>query len=173
MKLVFMGRRAALAVITAVLIAGMAAIGYLLSGSIGGIAGAEQVTDAHRLAIVTASGARHNFRIEIAADDDKRAEGLMYRAKLDPDYGMLFDFKREQTVYFWMKNTYVSLDMIFVRADGTIAKIAENTTPLSEATVPSEFPVRFVFEVMAGTTKRLGVKAGDKLVHPLMKPTAG
>ncbi|MEJ1161422.1 DUF192 domain-containing protein [Prosthecomicrobium sp. N25] len=121
-----------------------------------------------RLELVTASG-RHAFRIEIAADDEKRAEGLMFRTKLDPDYGMLFDFKREQPVYFWMKNTYVSLDMIFIRADGTIAHIAENTTPLSEATVPSQASVRFVLEVVAGTSKRLGLKAGDKVVHPLMR----
>lgn len=130
---------------------------------------AQQAAAVDRLEIVTAGGARHGFKIEVAADDEKRAEGLMFRTKLDPDYGMLFDFKREQPVYFWMRNTYVSLDMIFVRADGTIARIAENTTPLSEATVPSESPVRFVFEVVAGTAKRLGIKPGDKLVHPLIR----
>lgn len=121
-----------------------------------------------RLEIVSASG-RHAFRVEVADTDEKRAEGLMYRTKLDPDYGMLFDFKREQNVYFWMKNTYVSLDMIFVRADGTIAHIAEDTVPLSEATVSSRAPVRFVFEVVAGTTKRLGIKPGDRVVHPLIR----
>lgn len=121
-----------------------------------------------RLEIVSATG-RHAFRVEVADTDEKRAEGLMYRTKLDPDYGMLFDFKREQNVYFWMKNTYVSLDMIFVRADGTIAHIAEDTVPLSEATVSSRAPVRFVFEVVAGTTKRLGIKPGDRVVHPLIR----
>jgi uncharacterized membrane protein (UPF0127 family) len=121
-----------------------------------------------RLELVTAGG-RHVFRVEIAADDEKRAEGLMFRTKLDPDYGMLFDFKREQPVYFWMRNTYVSLDMIFIRADGTVAHIAENTTPLSEATVSSQFPVRYVLEVVAGTSKKLGLKAGDKVVHALIR----
>lgn len=121
-----------------------------------------------RLEIVSATG-RHAFRVEVADTEEKRAEGLMYRTKMDPDYGMLFDFKREQNVYFWMKNTYVSLDMIFVRSDGTIAHIAEDTVPLSEATVPSRSPVRFVFEVVAGTTKRLGIKPGDRVVHPLIR----
>ena len=93
----------------------------------------------------------------------------MFRTQMARDHGMLFDFKREQPVYFWMKNTYLSLDMIFVKADGTILSIAENTTPLSEATVPSGGPVRFVFEVVAGTSKRLGIAPGDKVVHPLMR----
>jgi hypothetical protein len=133
---------------------------------------AQQATAVPKLDIVTQTG-RYSFNIEIAADDEKRAEGLMFRTKLEPDYGMLFDFKREQQVYFWMRNTYVSLDMIFVRADGTVVNVAENTTPLSEATVPSSAPVRFVLEVVAGTAKRIGLKAGDKLVHPLMRPNAG
>lgn len=131
-------------------------------------AGAQPQAALDKLEIVTAGG-RHVFRAEVADTDEKRAEGLMFRTKLDQDYGMLFDFKREQPVFFWMKNTYVSLDMIFVRANGTIAHIAENTTPLSEATVPSQNPVRFVFEVVAGTAKRLGIKPGDRVVHPLIK----
>lgn len=117
------------------------------------------------LEVVTAK-ARHPFHIEIAADDATRAQGLMFRTELAPDAGMLFDFRREQPVFFWMKNTYVSLDMIFARADGTIATIAQATTPLSEAIVPSGEPVRFVLEVPAGTAKRLGLARGDRLVHP-------
>lgn len=117
------------------------------------------------LEIVTTK-ARHAFHIEIASNDATRAEGLMFRTSLAPDAGMLFDFKREQPVYFWMKNTYVSLDMIFVRTDGSIINIAADTTPLSEAIVPSGSPVRFVFEVPAGTARRLGIGVGDRLVHP-------
>lgn len=123
---------------------------------------------APRLEIVSGDKT-HAFTVEIADTDAKRAEGLMFRTAMAPDHGMLFDFKREQPVWFWMKNTYLSLDMIFVKADGTILSIAENTTPLSEATVPSGGPVRFVFEVVAGTAKRLGLKAGDRVVHPLVK----
>jgi len=77
----------------------------------------------------------------------------------------LFDFGRDQMVAMWMKNTYVSLDMIFIRADGRIAHIAENTTPHSEAIVSSRVPVRGVLEVVAGTAKKLGVQPGDKVVH--------
>ena len=125
---------------------------------------AEAPLAADRLEIRTKK-AVHAFSIELADTDAKRAEGLMFRTEMAPDRGMLFDFKREEPVWFWMKNTYLPLDMIFVKADGTILSIAENTTPLSEATVPSGGPVRFVFEVVAGTVKRLGISPGDRLVH--------
>ena len=78
---------------------------------------------------------------------------------------MLFDFKAEQPVAFWMKNTYVSLDMIFIKADGRILSIAENTEPLSERRVSSGGPVRGVLEVVAGTAKKLGIKPGDRVAH--------
>ncbi len=129
---------------------------------------AETPVAANRLEIRTAR-ATHTFTVEIADTDAKRADGLMFRTQMAPDHGMLFDFKREQPVWFWMKNTYLSLDMIFVKADGTILSIAENTTPLSEATVPSGGPVRFVFEVVAGTSKRLAIVPGDRIVHPSMR----
>ena len=82
---------------------------------------------------------------------------------------MLFDFKRDQEVSFWMKNTYVSLDMIFIRSDGRIMRIAENTEPLSERLVPSGAPVRAVLEVIAGTAKKLGIAPGDQVAHPIFK----
>ena len=146
-----------------VLVAAVVAIAALVGAP--SVAAADLPVSAVPLEVVTAK-ARHPFRIEIAADDATRAEGLMFRTALAPDAGMLFDFKRNEPVYFWMKNTYVSLDMIFARADGTIARIAEATTPLSEAIVPSGSPVRYVLEVPAGTAKRLGIAAGDRLVHP-------
>lgn len=121
-----------------------------------------------RLEIRTAK-ASHGFSIEIVDTEEKRAEGLMFRTEMARDHGMLFDFKREQPVAFWMKNTYLPLDMIFVKADGRILAIAENTTPMSEALVPSSGPVRFVFEVVAGTSKRLGIAPGDRIVHPRMQ----
>lgn len=153
-----------------------AALAVTLSGAslLGGAvtvpssAKAEAPLAANSLQIRTAK-ATFTFTVEIADTDAKREEGLMFRTQMAPEHGMLFDFKREQPVYFWMKNTYLSLDMIFVRADGTILSIAENTTPLSEALVPSGGPVRFVFEVVAGTAKRLGITAGDRVVHPRMR----
>jgi len=79
------------------------------------------------------------------------------------------DFQSEKPATFWMKNTYVSLDMIFIRANGTILRIAENTVPLSEALVPSGGPVRAVLEVVAGTASRLGIAPGDRVAHPIFK----
>jgi uncharacterized membrane protein (UPF0127 family) len=118
------------------------------------------------LEIVTASGV-HPFSVEIAETDEERARGLMFRKEMPDGKGMLFDFKVEQPVAFWMKNTYVSLDMIFIKADGRILSIAENTTPLSERGVPSGGPVRGVLEVVAGTAKKLGIKPGDRVAHPI------
>jgi uncharacterized membrane protein (UPF0127 family) len=121
------------------------------------------------LTIVTASG-RHTFQVELADNDASRAQGLMYRRSLAPDRGMLFDFKRVEPISMWMQNTYVSLDMLFIRPDGTIARVAMNAEPLSTRTIPSGEPVLAVLEVVAGTAARLGIKPGDKVEHPLFKP---
>ncbi|HKH34475.1 MAG TPA: DUF192 domain-containing protein [Beijerinckiaceae bacterium] len=121
------------------------------------------------LTIVTASG-RHTFQVELADNDASRAQGLMYRRSLAPDRGMLFDFKRVEPISMWMQNTYVSLDMLFIRPDGTIARVATNAEPLSTRTIPSGEPVLAALEVVAGTAARLGIKPGDKVEHPLFKP---
>jgi uncharacterized membrane protein (UPF0127 family) len=109
----------------------------------------------------------HIFGVEMAVTPDEQARGLMYRRELPEKQGMLFDFGREQPTSFWMKNTYIPLDMIFIRADGSILRIAENTVPLSEALVSSGGPVRAVLEVIAGTTKKLGIAPGDRVTHPI------
>jgi uncharacterized protein len=109
----------------------------------------------------------HVFSVELAVTDEERQKGLMFRREVPKFYGMLFDFKRDQDVSMWMHNTYVSLDMIFIRGDGSIASIAENTTPLSEARIYSNAPVRGVLEVVAGTAKRYGIVPGDKVGHRL------
>ncbi|PLX39583.1 MAG: hypothetical protein C0606_03540 [Hyphomicrobiales bacterium] len=157
----------------------LAAALFVVAGAFGSFASSRVVADeaapavgsehaaADQLTIVSGTG-RHVFHIEIADDDAERAKGLMFRRSLVADYGMLFDFQRTRPVYFWMKNTYVSLDMIFIRADGTIATIAKDTVPESERIVPSGTPVRFVFEVVAGTTARLGIRPGDRIEHPLV-----
>jgi uncharacterized membrane protein (UPF0127 family) len=121
------------------------------------------------LTIVTAKS-RHAFLVEVARTDADRAQGLMYRRMLAPDQGMLFDFARTDIVTMWMQNTYISLDMIFIRADGTIARIAQDTEPLSTRTISSGEPVLSVLEVAAGTTRRLGIKPGDKVENPLFRP---
>jgi uncharacterized membrane protein (UPF0127 family) len=114
--------------------------------------------------IVTKSGIKV-FQVEIATTDQERERGLMYRKSVPDGTGMLFDFGKEQEVVMWMKNTYVSLDMIFIRANGTIARIAENTTPLSEARIYSGPPVKGVLEVAAGTARKYGIAVGDKVGH--------
>lgn len=106
-----------------------------------------------------------SFRVEIAITADERARGLMYRTELAPDAGMLFDFKTVQPVYMWMKNTYLPLDMVFIRADGRIARIAADTTPLSTQTIESGEPVRAVLELPAGTAKARGIAVGDRVTH--------
>jgi uncharacterized membrane protein (UPF0127 family) len=109
------------------------------------------------------------FSVEIAENDADRAKGLMFRKELPEGKGMLFDFKREQDVSFWMENTYISLDMLFIRGDGTILRIAENTEPLSTRMVPSGGPVLAVLEVIAGTSRKLGIAPGDRVAHPIFK----
>jgi hypothetical protein len=123
---------------------------------------AEQQT----LEIVSKSGV-HVFAIELAVSNEERARGLMYRKELPEGRGMLFDFSPEQDVSMWMQNTTLSLDMIFIRADGRILTIAENTAPLSERIISSGGRVRGVLEVVAGTAKRLGIAPGDRVAHPL------
>jgi len=120
------------------------------------------------LEIVTKSGVRA-FTVELAANDEERSRGLMFRKELPEGRGMLFDFEREQPVSFWMHNTYIPLDMIFIRGDGRILRIAENTEPLSDRLVPSGGPVRAVLEVIAGTAKKLGIEAGDRVESPLFR----
>lgn len=121
-----------------------------------------QTANLQKIEIAT-KGGTHSFLVELAASDQERARGLMYRKELPEGRGMLFDFKREQEVGFWMKNTYIPLDMIFIRADGTIRRIAANTEPLSERTVSAGGPVRYVLEVIGGTARKLGIEPGDKV----------
>jgi uncharacterized protein len=103
----------------------------------------------------------HSFAVELATNDDERSRGLMFRKELPEGRGMLFDFEHEAPVAFWMHNTYIPLDMIFIRGDGSILRIAENTEPLSDRLVPSGGPVRAVLEVIAGTAHKFGIAPGD------------
>ncbi len=109
----------------------------------------------------------HAFSVELAVTDEERARGLMYRKELPEGQGMLFDFKRDEDVSMWMRNTYVSLDMIFIRGDGRILRIAENTQTQSDRIIPSGGPVRAVLEVIAGTARKLGIAPGDRVAHPI------
>ena len=121
------------------------------------------------LTVVTGAGGRHPFRVEIADTPSKRAQGLQWRESLSPGTGMLFDFKSPQPVFFWMKNTSVPLDMIFIGANGLIINIARQTTPLSLAVIPSAEPARAVLEILGGQAKRLGIVKGDRVEHPIFE----
>lgn len=118
---------------------------------------------------VVSGGQKQSFRVEVARNDADRSQGLMFRRSMPADQGMLFDFGRVEPVAMWMQNTYLPLDMLFIRPDGTIARIAANTEPLSTRTIPSGEPVLAVLELNAGTAARLGIKAGDRVEHPLFK----
>ncbi len=114
------------------------------------------------LEIISKTGV-HLFAVELAANDAERSRGLMFRKELPEGRGMLFDFEHDQPVAFWMHNTYISLDMIFIRGDGSILRIAENTEPLSDRLIPSGGPIRAVLEVIAGTARKLGIAPGDRV----------
>lgn len=107
-----------------------------------------------------------SFDLEIADDNQERSRGLMFRTRFPDSRAMLFVFEYTREVAFWMQNTPRPLDMIFVREDGTVASIARNTTPFSTASVPSGEPVRYVLEINAGLSDRLGIEPGDLFVHP-------
>jgi uncharacterized membrane protein (UPF0127 family) len=127
---------------------------------------AAQASEQGTLEIVSSSGV-HAFTVELATNDEERSRGLMFRKELPQGHGMLFDFERDQPVAFWMHNTYISLDMIFIRGDGRILRIAESTEPLSDRLIPSGAPVRAVLEVIAGTARQLGIKPGDRVISPI------
>ncbi len=110
--------------------------------------------------IVTADGT-HRFSVEVMRTPEQLAQGLMYRRYMPEDRGMLFDFKIEQPVQFWMKNTYLPLDMLFISKAGKIVSIKENAEPLSEKLIPSGAPVSAVLELNAGTAARIHAKPGD------------
>ncbi|MGP0091256.1 MAG: DUF192 domain-containing protein [Xanthobacteraceae bacterium] len=148
-------------------------LGFILvflafSASLGPVA----ALDPYTLEIVSQNGV-HTFAVELATTPEQRELGLMYRHDLPEGRGMLFDFERDQDVSFWMKNTYIPLDMIFIRGDGRILRIAENTEPLSERLVPSGGPVRGVLEVIGGTARKLGIAAGDRVAHPIFAGRPG
>jgi hypothetical protein len=121
---------------------------------------------AEQLTIVSATGARHPFQVEVADDDAERTKGLMFREQLAPDAGMLFLYPRPVGIVMWMKNTPLPLDMLFVDQQGTITSIAADTVPYSTDRIPADRPVIGVLEVNAGTAARLKIAPGDRIDYP-------
>jgi uncharacterized protein len=121
------------------------------------------------LQIVTASGA-HDFKVEVAADNGSRERGLMNRRYMAPDHGMLFEFPENAPVSFWMKNTYIPLDMIFISPRGVVTNVVAKAEPLSERVIPSGPPCVAVLEVNGGVAASIGLKIGDSVRHAFFKP---
>lgn len=117
-----------------------------------------------QLVVETRTGS-HAFEIEIARSAEERAHGLMYREELAEGHGMLFIYPGEGPVSMWMRNTYLSLDIIFIRGNGEIAAIETDAKPLSSELMSSETAVHAVLEVPAGTTEKLGIEIGDRVRH--------
>lgn len=105
------------------------------------------------------------FTVEVVDTPESRARGLMYRLELADDAGMLFDFKEERPVSFWMRHTFIPLDMIFIGADGVVRNIHANAKPHDETGIPSEGPVRFVLEIPGGRAASIGLEPGDVVEH--------
>jgi uncharacterized membrane protein (UPF0127 family) len=112
--------------------------------------------------IATADGPKA-FTVEVAADAASQERGLMFRRDMARDAGMLFDFHQEARVSFWMKNTPLPLDMLFIRADGTVSSVQANAVPYSTDFIYSAEPVRAVLEINAGQAEALGIKRGDRV----------
>jgi uncharacterized membrane protein (UPF0127 family) len=121
-----------------------------------------------RLVLHTATG-DYPFTVEVVDTPAGRAEGLMYRQSLAPDAGMLFDFKETRETAFWMRNTFIPLDMIFIDAGGVVKTVHVNAKPHDPTSIPSEAPVQFVLEIPGGRSVEIGLKPGDKVEHPRMK----
>ena len=118
------------------------------------------------LKIVTGSG-EFKFSIEIADEPNEHQVGLMHRQTMLPTHGMMFEFNEIRVVNMWMKNTPLSLDMVFIKPDGTVERIARNTVPFSTSIVSSFTPVSHVLELNAGTALQIGLKPGDQLFHKM------
>jgi len=123
------------------------------------------------LKIRHAGGPPISLDIDIASTAEQKSHGLMFRRSLPENAGMLFVWNTDQPVSFWMKNTYIPLDMLFVRYDGTIVKITTHTEPFNLKPIPSDEPVRGVIEINAGAAERLGIHTGDKVLFPAFSTT--
>lgn len=122
-------------------------------------------SDEGQVVLKSATG-EYTFNVEVVDTPETRAQGLMYRQDLADDAGMLFDFKESRPVSFWMRNTLIPLDMIFITADGVVQNIYVNAKPHDPTGIPSDGPVQFVLEIAGGRSVEIGLKAGDTVEHP-------
>jgi uncharacterized membrane protein (UPF0127 family) len=135
-----------------------------------GTADAKMRTD--RLWLATGAGKETPIEVEIADTPEEKRLGLMFRTDLPEGTGMLFPYGEPREVAMWMHNTYIPLDMVFIRADGTVHRIEARAEPMSDRVINSDGPVSAVLELPGGAAERLGIKAGDRVRHPLFKSAA-
>ena len=121
-------------------------------------------SDEGKLVLHSSTG-DYSFNVEVVDTNESRAQGLMYRTELADDAGMLFDFREEREVSFWMRNTFIPLDMIFVYAAGVVKNIHVNAIPHDVTGISSEGPVQFVLEIPGGRSVAIGLKPGDIMEH--------
>ncbi|MBT8086668.1 MAG: DUF192 domain-containing protein [Gammaproteobacteria bacterium] len=140
------------------------------NGEIGG--SLDESFERSQLILVNDAGARHTFDVYIAQNFEQQRRGLMFVRNLPQMTGMLFVYEGEDIRSMWMKNTYLSLDIVFARADGTVSSIVHNTEPLSLRSMASTEPVRFVLELNAGVARRFRIGRGSRLIWPADQSTA-
>ena len=145
-----------------VLLAFLVTLSLTLSAHAAGITGPQPILPTAPLVIDTAKGPVR-FTAEMATTWPQQEQGLMFRKSLAPNAGMLFDFGQERDTSFWMKNTLIPLDMLFIKANGTVARVAANAKPLSEESIPSYEPVRAVLEIAGVRAAQLGLRPGGKV----------
>jgi len=121
------------------------------------------------IVVIRAHGGSYRFNVELAISDEERAQGLMFRKEMASDAGMLFLYNQDQAVTFWMKNTYLPLDMIFIASDGRITQIVRHAQPFSENLIPSNTYIRGVLEVNAGVADRYEIEPGDRVDYKSLK----
>jgi uncharacterized membrane protein (UPF0127 family) len=132
-------------------------------------AGSAFALPVENISIDTAKG-HTAFRVEVAGDHASQQKGLMFRKTMAANAGMLFDFHTTVMTSFWMKNTILPLDIIFIRSDGTVSSIAANAVPMSETPIPSTEPIRAVLELNAGRAAQIGMAPGDRVHAAIFKP---
>ncbi len=121
----------------------------------------------NRLIIESQNGKKYIFNIDIAADSETRIRGLMFVENMPKDKGMLFVYPTEIEASFWMKNTLIPLDIIFIKSDGTVNHIHHMAMPLDETPISSQGMVKAALEINGGLAAKLGIKTGDKVIHPI------
>jgi hypothetical protein len=153
-----------------VIVAAMAiTVGFALYTNLAREARKEQAHAASLSALeIVGAGGTRKFMVELARTAEETQRGLMFRQYMPEDRGMLFDFREERLVTMWMRNTYIPLDMLFIRSDGTVHHIHERAEPMNESIIESRGPVRYVLEINAGVAAKLGLKAGDRVRHAII-----